>query len=113
MDHFGDLFYSLHFHLVATISILATGRGSRRINATAAQRMQTGAEVSGETLVWTVYGSADKFVARPSMTLGGITPMPVHLEAPTLEGLRELLPPGLTRCDRLPDDPPVVIETWQ
>jgi hypothetical protein len=105
--------WALHHMVFATLGILASGKGSRVISATAAQRMQTGAETVGETLVWTVYGSPEKFVARPCMTLGGVTPMPVHLEAPTLDQLRALLPKGLARTDRLPDDDPHVVETWQ
>lgn len=112
MDHLA-LLQALHGGVFATLSIFATGKGSRAINASAAQRMQSGADAVGETLVWTVYGSPDKFVARPCMTLGGITPMPVHLEAPTLEQLRAQLPSGLSWSDRLPDDDPHVVETWQ
>jgi hypothetical protein len=109
-----NLTAGLHWVVYAmTFSIFATGKGSRAIGAKEAQKLQMGAEHVNETLVWTVYGSPDKFVARPCMTVGGTTPMPVHLEAPTLEELRALLPPGLTRADRLPDDPPVVVETWQ
>jgi hypothetical protein len=103
---------ALH-HVFATFGILAMSGGSRPISAKAAQRMQDGADRVGETLLWTVYGSPERYVARPCMTLGGITPMPVHLEAPTLEQLRAQLPRGLTWTNRLPDDDPVVVETWQ
>jgi hypothetical protein len=99
--------------LFATVLVVWNGRGSRLIDARAAQRMQTGAEKVDETILWTVYGSPERFIARPCMTHGGITPMPVHLESPTLEGLRAQLPRGLTRTDRLPDDAPVLIETWE
>jgi hypothetical protein len=34
------------------------------------------------------------------------------LKAPTLEGLRALLPAGLTRLERNPQDDPVIVETW-
>jgi hypothetical protein len=112
VDHLRGVLDGLQV-VVATLSILGTGKGSRKINAKAAQRLQMGAEHVGETLLWTVYGSPDKFVARPCMTLGGVTPMPVHLESRTLDGLRVQLPAGLTRTDRLPDDDPRVVETWQ
>jgi hypothetical protein len=108
----GGVFAALH-HVLATVTILGSGKGSRKISAKAAQRMQSGADAVGETLIWTVYGSPERFVARPCMTLGGVTPMPVHLEAPTLEQLRAQLPAGLSWSDRLPDDDPVVVETWQ
>jgi len=100
-------------HVLAMTMIIGNGRGSRMIDARAAQRLQDGAENVGEVLVWTVYGSHEKFVARPCMTAHGVTPMPVHLEGTTLEQLRSQLPKGLTRCERLADDAPVVIETWQ
>lgn len=112
MDKLAAIFEALP-HVMASLGILATGRGSRRISASAAQRLQTGADGVRETLIWTVYGSPGKFVARPCMSIGGITPMPVHLEGETLEQLRSQLPTGLTRTDRLPDDDPVVVETWQ
>lgn len=102
----------LHQAVLATITILGTGKGSRKIDAMAAQRLQIGADGSGESLMWTVYGATPKFVARPCMTANGVTPMPVHLEDRTLEGLRAQLPAGLTRADRLADDDPVVVETW-
>jgi hypothetical protein len=109
-----DLIFAAASHgVLAMTMIIGNGRGSRLIDARAAQRLQDGAENVGEVLVWTVYGSPDKFVARPCMTMQGVTPMPVHLEGATLEQLRAQLPKGLTRSDRLPDDNPVVIETWQ
>jgi hypothetical protein len=108
-----NLAFVLHYPVLCTLAILGSGKGSRKISAKEAQRMQNGAELVGETLIWTVYGSPERFVARPCMTRGGITPMPVHLEAATLEQLRAQLPAGLTRTDRLPDDEPVVVETWQ
>jgi hypothetical protein len=107
-----NLAFALH-PVLCTLAILGTGKGSRKIGAKEAQRLQTGADNVGETLLWTVYGSPDRFIARPCMTLGGVTPMPVHLEARTLEQLRAQLPAGLTRTDRLPDDDPIVVETWQ
>ena len=97
----------------AAMMVIGNGRGSRLIDARAAQRLQDGAENVGEVLVWTVYGSGEKFVARPCMTVQGVTPMPVHLEGATLEQLRVQLPKGLTRFDRLPDDNAIVVETWQ
>lgn len=100
-------------HLIAAVFVIGNGRGSKVIDARAAQRLQDGAEGVDEVLVWTVYGSPGKYVARPCMTTDGITPMPVHLEGPTLELLRAQLPKGLTRTDRQPDDDPVIVETWQ
>jgi hypothetical protein len=112
VDKLDVVLHAMH-HVMATLAILGSGKGSRRLTPKAAQRLQLGADGVNETLIWTVYGSPEKFVARPCMTSGGITPMPVHLEAPTLEQLRAQLPSGLTWTDRLPDDDPIVVETWQ
>jgi hypothetical protein len=109
---FADVFGALG-HVCVAMSILGSGKGSRRIDARAAQNLQNGADNVGEVLIWTVYRSPGRYVTRPCMTSGGITPMPVHLEAPTLEQPRAQLPAGLTRTDRLPDDDPRVVETWQ
>lgn len=107
-----NLAHVLHA-LVATIAVVWNGRGSRRIDAEAALRLQVGAEKVGERPLWVVYRSAPRFVARPCMTLDGISPIPCHLEDFTLEGLRSQLPRGLTRAERQPADEPAVIETWQ
>lgn len=100
-------------HVIAAMMVIGNGRGSRAIDKRAAQRLQVGAENVGEVLIWTVYGSADRFIARPCMTVHGVVAMPVHLEAKSLELLRAQLPKGLTRTGRLPDDEKVVIESWQ
>ena len=108
-----DWIFAAAGHMLAMTMIVGSGRGSRLIDARAAQRLQDGAGNVGEVLVWTVYGSPDKYVARPCMTAHGVIAMPVHLEGMTLELLRSQLPKGLTRFDRLPDDEPIVVETWQ
>lgn len=108
-----DLMFAAAGHVLAMTMIIGNGRGSRLIDARAAQRLQDGAENVGECLVWTVYGSPDKFVARPCMTAHGVVPMPVHLEGMTLDLLRAQLPKGLSRSDRLPTDEAIVVETWQ
>jgi hypothetical protein len=108
-----DWLFAAWSHVCAVTLVLGNGRGSRLIDARAAQRLQDGAENVGDVLVWTVYGSPGKFVARPCMTMQGVVPMPVHLEGMTLELLRAQLPKGLTRSDRLADDAAIVVETWQ
>lgn len=35
-----------------------------------------------------------------------------HFEAPTIEAIRAMLPPGLARLDRHPSDDPVIVEVW-
>lgn len=67
--------------------------------------------------MWVVYDRPsdhpEHFVARcwriePGKTL----PTADVLLAPTLEGVRQALPGGLTRLDRAEGDDPVVVETW-
>lgn len=113
MDDLSALLHGFPAVYAMTFSLFSTGKGSRAISAKEAQKLQMGVDNVNQTIMWTVYGSPDKFVARPCVTSDGFMPLPVHLEAPTLEALRALLPAGLTRTDRLPDDDPVVIETWQ
>lgn len=55
-----------------------------------------------------------EFAARQALIgPGGITRITERLViAPTLEALRDQLPPGLVRMDRHPDDDPVIVEIW-
>jgi hypothetical protein len=84
----------------------------------AAERLHDIASVDGYLVIWTVttgtkdFGTA--FVARPlCVGYGGAHHMmSCHLMAPTLEALRERLPPGLTRMDRQPGDDAVIVEVW-
>jgi hypothetical protein len=39
-------------------------------------------------------------------------PLPYQLLADTLAGIRAMLPPGLVRSERMPADPPEVVEIW-
>jgi hypothetical protein len=36
----------------------------------------------------------------------------IYMAAVTLEEIREMLPPGLVRFSRAPEDDPVILETW-
>lgn len=68
--------------------------------------------------MWTVYEGASDFpgslVARMyHCTAGQIWPDAKQVRvAPSLEILRQALPPGLFRMHRLPHDEPHVLETW-
>lgn len=63
--------------------------------------------------IWTVYDSPvdlpDRFVARKFVL---DKPTGEILQDRTLDGLRNKLPPGLTRLERSPNDDPVIVECW-
>ena len=56
MHDLTDLIVAASQGVLAMTMIIGNGRGSRLIDARAAQRLQDGAENVGEVLVWTVYG---------------------------------------------------------
>lgn len=67
--------------------------------------------------MWTVYMPTTRdypgrYVARMFVTLPESKPTRFVLLHDTLEGLRELLPPGLLRIHRDPSDDPVILEVW-
>lgn len=81
----------------------------------AACRWQSNALKAGDLLVWTICkhpkDMPDMFTARPHSTRAR-APCDFVLRHPTLDGVRELLPPGLTYMKRDPSDDPVIVETW-
>jgi hypothetical protein len=46
------------------------------------------------------------------LVTSGASSSPYVLLAHTLAGIREVLPPGLVRSERMPADPPEVVEIW-
>lgn len=70
---------------------------------------------SGDLLVWTVtYNASDTpgvYTVRPHSTKSK-GPLAYSLSSPDLMRLRAMLPPGLYRMDRDPDDFSVIVETW-
>ena len=71
----------------------------------------------GSLVIWTVTtGTRDfgpRYVARPhKIGRGSATPMAVYLVADSLDKLRAMLPPGLTRMSRDPEDQAVIVENW-
>lgn len=70
-----------------------------------------------ELLFWTVYDHPldfpEAFVVRAHrVTAGRSEPTDKIFVAPTLEEVRTLVPPGLHRLNRRPDDDPKIVETW-
>jgi hypothetical protein len=53
------------------------------------------------------YGVQPAFAGR-----GGAVDSAFAWTAPTLEGIRAALPPGLARLDRAPTDHPSIVEVW-
>ena len=88
-----------------------------------AARLQRSAQVLGQLLIWTVtYNTTDyqgRWVARPAMfptsaRLSKAEPEALLgvLIADSLDGLREMLPPGLNVLARQEGDEPVIVEVW-
>jgi hypothetical protein len=81
-----------------------------------AEQLQGAAQSLGQLLIWTIYDHPldypDWFVARPHVIRPKTSALPMHLIATKLEGLRALLPDGLTRMDRQPTDDPFIVEVW-
>ena len=52
----------------------------------------------------------ERYTAR--LLTSGALSSPYLLLADTLAGIREMLPPGLVRSERMSGDPPEVVEIW-
>ena len=61
-------------------------------------------------VMWDLPAYPERYAAR--LATSGAAPSPYLLLAATLAGIRELLPPGLVRSERMPVDPPDVVESW-
>ena len=61
-------------------------------------------------VLWDLPAHPDRYAAR--LLTSGRAPSPYLLLADTLAGIREMLPPGLVRSERMPADPPEVVEIW-
>ena len=93
-------------------------RFTQAVGPEVAQSVQNAAvRASKGLLIWTVYcrplDFPDRYVARAHLTEAGQTkPLPFHLEAATLQGLREQLPAGLVCLARQEADEPQIVECW-
>jgi len=65
-------------------------------------------------IAWVVLWDLPAYPARYAARLvtSGSAPSPYLLLADTLGGIREMLPPGVVRSERMPADPPEVVEIW-
>ena len=61
-------------------------------------------------VLWDLPAYPDRYAAR--LVSSGQGMLPYLLLADSLAGIREMLPPGMKRSDRMPADPPEVVEIW-
>jgi hypothetical protein len=63
-------------------------------------------------VAWVVLWDLPAYPGRYAARLATSTASPYLLLADTLAGIQEMLPPGLVRSERMPVDPPEVMEIW-
>jgi len=61
-------------------------------------------------VLWNLPADPERYAAR--LATGSAAPSPYLRLAEMLAGIRDLLPPGLVRSERMPADPPEVVEIW-
>jgi hypothetical protein len=61
-------------------------------------------------VLWDLPAYPERYAAR--LVMSGAMPSLYLLLADTLADIREMLPPGLVRSERMPVDPPEVVEIW-
>jgi hypothetical protein len=61
-------------------------------------------------VLWDLPAYPERFATR--LVTSGAMPSPYLLLADSLAGIQEQLPAGLTRSERMPVDPPEVVEIW-
>lgn len=85
------------------------------MTADGAATLQRAANAKNDLLVWAITENPKdypgKYVARPWSTRE-FKALRYHLKADTLDGLREMLPFGLSQIQRDGSDDAVIVETW-
>jgi hypothetical protein len=61
-------------------------------------------------VLWDLPAHPERYAAR--LVTSGQAAWPYLLLAGTLAEIQEMLPPGLVRSERMPVDPPEVVEIW-
>ena len=88
--------------------------GGQIINAAMARALHADACRDHALVAWVVLWDLPAYPERYAARLltSGRAPSPYLMLADTLAGVQEMLPPGLVRSDRMPADPPEVVEIW-
>ena len=88
--------------------------GDQLIDATMARALHADACRDHALVAWMVLWDLPAYPERYAARLAtsGRVPSPYLLLADTLGGIRDQLPPGLVRSERMPSDPPEVVEIW-
>lgn len=91
-------------------------KASIQIDTKHAEHLHRAALSLGQLLIWTIYITPDFpdwFVARPTIIRPKTSgPIPMHMMARDLDVLRAMLPNGLVRLGRKPEDDPSILEVW-
>jgi hypothetical protein len=80
------------------------------IDADAARSLHADACRDHAAVAWAVFWDLPAYPKRYAARLATSSPWPYLLLADTLDGVRAILPPGLVRSERMPADPPEVVE---
>jgi hypothetical protein len=88
--------------------------GDQLIDPTMARALHTDASRDHAAVAWVVLWDLPAYPERLAARLAtsGQAAWPYLLLADTLAGIQEQLPPGMTRSERMPVDPPEVVEIW-
>ena len=93
---------------------MAAHPGGQIINAAMARALHADAcrthAAVARVVLWDLPAYPERYAAR--LVTSGPGPFSYLLLADTLAGIREMLPPGLVRSERMPADPPEVVEIW-
>jgi hypothetical protein len=92
-------------------------QGDQILTPESAADLQRQANEQDRLTIWTVtWNSRDypnQATARPHLVgPGSHNVVTAVLLAESLDAVRELLPVGLTRMERMPEDDPVIVEVW-
>src|SRR5689334_21952282 len=88
--------------------------GDQLIDAAMARSLHTDARRHSAMVAWVVLWDLpaypDRYAAR--LVTSGAGPSPYLLLADSLAEIQAMLPSGLVRSERMPADPPEVVEIW-
>jgi hypothetical protein len=82
------------------------------VDAASARSLHADACRNHALVAWVVMFDLPAYPERYAARLATSTASPYLLFADSLAEIRELLPPGMVRSERMPADPPEVVEIW-